>query len=69
MRVFHAHLDMDGMEIDAEPETLVVCGEVRAGETHMPMDPIMVMKGILWKVEGILKEADTRMQDGDETSW
>jgi hypothetical protein len=24
----HAHLDMDGMEIDVEPETLVSCGEV-----------------------------------------
>ncbi len=39
----HAHLDMDGMEIDAEPETLVACGEV-------------------------VKEADTHMRDGDETS-
>ena len=24
----HAHLDIDGMEIDAEPESLVACGEV-----------------------------------------
>ncbi len=63
---------MDGMEIDAEPETLVACGEVDEGiacETPWSMDPIMVVMVILWRVEGILKETDTRMRDGDETSW
>ena len=39
-----------------------------AGEAPRPMDPIMVVMVILWRVEGILKEADTRMRDGDETS-
>jgi hypothetical protein len=33
------------------------------------MGPIMTVMGILWRVEGPLKEADTCMQDGDETSW
>ncbi len=58
----YAHLDMDGMEIDAEPETLVTCGEVGeeiAGEAPRPMDPIMTVMDILWRVEGILKEVDT----------
>ena len=58
----HSHLDMDGMEIDAEPETLVACGELDeeiAVETSSPMDPIMTVMDILWRVEGILKEVDT----------
>jgi hypothetical protein len=49
----HAHLDMTGMEIDAEPETLVSCvevGEEIAGEAPRPMDPIMTVMGILWRV-------------------
>ena len=29
----------------------------------------MTMMGILWRVEGTLKESDTHMRDGDETSW
>ena len=65
----HTHLDMDGMKIDAEPATLVVCGKVDEGiadEAPRPMDPIMVVMDILWRVEGILKESDT---DGNETSW
>ncbi len=58
----HTHLDMDGMEIDAEPETLVSTCEVDegiAGQVPRPMDPIMTVMDILWRVEGILKEADT----------
>ena len=67
----HTHLDMDGMEIDAEPETLVACGEVDegiAGEAPRPMDPIMTAMVILWRIEGILKEEDTHMRDRDKTS-
>jgi hypothetical protein len=68
----HAHLDMNGMEIDAEPEALVASGEldeVIACEAPRPMDAIMAVMGILWRVEGALKEADTHMRDWDETSW
>ena len=60
----HAHLDMDGMEIDAEPETLVADGEMDGGitcEAPRPINPIMAVMGILWRIEGILTEADTRM--------
>ena len=52
------------MEIDAEPEALVAGGEEDEG---IACEAPAVM-GILWRVEGVLKEADTRMRDGDETS-
>ena len=29
----------------------------------------MSVMGILWRIEGILTEADTRMRDGNEMSW
>ena len=48
------------------------CDEVDeeiAGKVPRPMDPIMSVMDILWRVEGILKEADTRMRDGDEMLW
>ena len=56
----HAHLDMDGMEIDTAPETLAADGEMDGGitcEAPRPIDPIMVVMGILWRIEGILKQA------------
>ncbi len=68
----HAHLDMDGMEIDDESETLVSDGEMDGGitcEAPRPIDPIMTVMDILWRIEGILAEADTHMRDGNETSW
>ena len=37
--------------------------------TPKPMVPIMTVMGILLRVEVALKEADTCMQNGDETSW
>jgi hypothetical protein len=67
----HVHLDMNGMEIDAEPEDSVATGELHetiVGNVPKPVDPIMVVMGILWRVEGYLKETDTRIHDGDETS-
>ena len=66
------NLDMNGMEIDVEPESLVGIDEVDEGimgEDPRPMDPIMTVMDILWRVEGVLKETDTHMRDGDETSW
>ena len=68
----HAHLDMDGIEIDDEPETSVADGEmdgVITCEGPRPIDPIMTVMGILWRIEGILTETDTLMRDGNETSW
>ena len=68
----HAHVDMDGMEIDAEPETLVADGEMDGGitcESPSPIDPIMSLMGILWRIEDILTEADTLIRVGNETSW
>ncbi len=38
-------------------------------ETPSPIDPIMTVMGILWRIEGILTETDTRMRDGNETWW
>jgi len=67
----HTHLDMNGMEIDDEPEDSVATGELYetiVGDVPKPVVPIMTVMGILWRVEGALKETDTRMQDGDETS-
>jgi hypothetical protein len=67
----HVHLDMNGMEIDTEPEDSVTTGELYeaiVGNDPKPVDPIMVVMGILWRVEGDLKETDTRIHDGDETS-
>ena len=60
----HPHLDMDGMEIDTAPETLAADGEMDGGITYeapRPIDPIMTVMGILWRIEGILTEADTHM--------
>ncbi len=60
----HAHLDMDGMEIDDEPETLGADGEMDGGitcEAPRPIDPITTVMGILWRIEGILTEVDTHM--------
>jgi hypothetical protein len=34
-----------------------------------PIDPIMTVMGILLRIEADLKESDTCMQDGAETSW
>ncbi len=42
--------------------------ETIVGDVPNPVDPIMTVMGILWRVEVALKETDTRMQDGDETS-
>ena len=38
------------------------------GDAPKPVDPTTAVTGILWRVEGALKEADTRMQEGDEES-
>jgi hypothetical protein len=60
----HTHLDMDGMEIDTAPEALVADGEMDGGitcEVPRSIDPIMTVMGILWRIEGILTEADTHM--------
>jgi ribonuclease HI len=68
----HAHLDMDGMEIDTTPETPTADGEIDRDitcEVPRPIDPITAVMGILWRIEGILTEADTRMRDGNEVSW
>ncbi len=49
--VRHAYLDMNGMEIDAEPEVSVPTGElyeVVVGNSPKPVVSIMVMMGILW---------------------
>jgi hypothetical protein len=67
----HAHLHVNGMDIDVEPEDLTTNGklhEVIVDEAPKPMVPIMVVMGILLRVEVVLKETDTCMQDGDETS-
>ena len=43
-------MDMDGMEIDTEPETLVADGEMNGGitcEVPRPIDTIMAVMGIL----------------------
>ena len=45
-------------------EALVASGEVDegiAGDVPKPMDPMMAVMGILWRVQDVLKEADTRM--------
>jgi hypothetical protein len=58
----HVHLDVNGMDIDVEPEDLgtnVDLHEVIGGGTPRPMVPIMTMMGILLRVEVTLKEADT----------
>ncbi len=68
----HAHLDVNGMDIDVEPEDLATNGEldeVIVDGAPKPMDPIMTVMGILLRVEVALKEANTCMQDGVETSW
>jgi hypothetical protein len=60
----HAHVDMDGMEIDAGPETLVADIEmdgVITCEDPRPIDPITTVMGILWRIEGILTETETCM--------
>jgi hypothetical protein len=60
----HAHLDTDGMEIDAEPESLVADDEVDGVitcEAPRPIDPIMTVMDTLRRIEGILTEADTHM--------
>ena len=62
----HAHLDMDGMEIDVEPEDLVDNSEVDEGiadEAPRTMDPIMTVMDILWRVECVLKEANTHTHE------
>jgi hypothetical protein len=67
----HAHLDVNGMDIDVEPEDLATNGdlhEVIVDGAPKPLDPTMTVMGILLRVEVTLKEADTCMQDGDETS-
>jgi hypothetical protein len=56
---WHVHLDVNGMEIDVEPEDLVTTGELHeviGGETPRSMGPIMTVMGILWRVEGGLQE-------------
>jgi hypothetical protein len=68
----HAHLDVNGMDIDVEPEDLTTNGdlhEVIVDAAPKPLDPIMEVMGILLRVEVALKETDTCMQDGVETSW
>ena len=55
--VRHAHLDIDGMEVDAEYEDSVASGElyeVIVGDAPKPVNPITVVTSIL--------------QDGDEKS-
>ena len=68
----HAHLDVNGMDIDAEPEDLSTNGELHemiVDGAPKPMGPIMAVMGILLRVEVALNEADTCMQDRVETSW
>ncbi len=68
----HAHLDVNGMDIDVEPEDIATNGELHeviVDGALKPMDPMMAVMGILLRVEVALKEADTCMQDGDEASW
>jgi hypothetical protein len=68
----HVHLDVNGMDIDVEPEDSATNGElyeVIVDGVPKPIDPIMEVMGILLRVEAVLKEADTCMQDGVETSW
>ena len=38
-------------------------------EAPSPIDPIMVVMVVPWRIEGILTEADTHMRDGNEMSW
>jgi hypothetical protein len=68
----HAHLDVNGMDIDVEPEDSATNGELHeviVDGAPKPIDPIMEVMGILLRVEAGLKESDTCMQDGVETSW
>jgi len=61
-----------GMEIDAEPEALVSNGgldEVIADGVPRSMDPTSTVWVLLLRIESVLEEVDTRMRDGDETSW
>jgi hypothetical protein len=67
----HAYLDIDGMAVDAEYVESGASGEsdeAMADDAPRPVSPIMAVTGILWRVEGALKEADTRMQEGNEES-
>jgi hypothetical protein len=68
----HAHLDVNGMDIHVEPEDSATNGELHkviVDGAPKPIDPIMAVMGILLRVEAVLKESDTCMQDGVETSW
>ena len=59
------------MEVDAEYEDSGASGELHeviVGDAPKPVGPIMAVMSILWRIEGALKEADTRMQEGDEKS-
>jgi hypothetical protein len=59
--VRHAHLDVNGMDIDVEPEDLTTNGdlhEVIVDGAPKPLDPIMEVMGILLRVEVALKETD-----------
>jgi hypothetical protein len=50
----HAHLDVNGMDIDVEPEDLATNGEIYdviLDGDPKPMDPIMMVMGILLRVE------------------
>jgi hypothetical protein len=60
------------MDIDVEPEDSVTNGELHeviVDGAPKPIDLIMAVMGILLRIEAALKESDTCMQDGAETSW
>ncbi len=60
----HSHLDVNGMDIDVEPEDSATNGElheVTVDGAPKPIDQIMTVMGILLRVETDLKEADTCM--------
>jgi len=49
----HAHLDIDGMEMDAEYEDSVASGElceVIVGDAPKPVGPITAVTSILWRL-------------------
>ena len=58
------HKDVNGLDIDVEPEDLATNGELHeviVDGAPKPMDPIMEVMGILLRVEVSLKEADKCM--------
>ncbi len=55
----HAYLDIDGMAVDAEYVESGDSGELdeaMADDAPKPVSPITAVTGILWRVEGDLKD-------------